>query len=83
MEILRGHVILSSSLAQSPLPFPICCLEKAVPVHPPYPRGVLSTEAFPSPVFSGAHISSCGSGLDMGAFNRPAELAGTCPCSGK
>lgn len=64
-------------LARTPPPFSICSLEKAVSLHALCPVGVLN---IPSSIFSEAHISSCGSGLDMGVFNRPRELARTCPC---
>lgn len=42
MELFCGDVLLSSSVAQSPLPFSICCLEKAVPVPQLCPRGALN-----------------------------------------
>lgn len=79
LEILHSDILLSSSSAKSPLPCSTCCLENTATVPPRCPRGVL-TEAFPSSVFSEAHTSSRGSGLDMGAFHRPTALARTCPC---
>lgn len=79
VDLLLRDITPPSSLAQSSLPFSICCLGKAVTVHRLCPLGVLN-RALPSSVFSKAHGSSRGSGLDMGAFNRPTELARTCPC---
>ena len=68
-----------SSFGQIALLFSICPLEKAVSLHGLCPSGVVNRNV-PSSIFSEAHISSCGSGLDMGAFNRPRELARTCSC---
>ena len=72
-------VIYYLLLAKSPLPFSIYSLEKAVSLHGLCPSGVVNRNV-PSSIFSEAHISSYGSGLDMGAFNRPRELVRTCPC---
>ena len=79
---LESYIVISYYLlllARYPSSFSICSLEK-LPLCIKCAHWVLLTEAFPSSVFSEAYISSCGSGLDMGAFNRPIELARTCPC---
>lgn len=87
-EMLLGRVSLDSDtaipcclllLAKYPSSFSICVLEK-LSIYISFAHRVLLTEASLSSVFSKACISSCASGLDMGAFNRPAELVRTCPC---
>lgn len=60
-------------------PFSFCSLDTAVTPHKQCPLGIVTRDAFPSAVFSTAHILSCGSRVDLGAFHRPRELAGTCP----
>lgn len=77
-SVLRD-LLLASSLGPVSSPFSICSSEAATTPRKQYPLGIVTRDAFPSAVFSEAHISSYGSRVDGGASHRPRELAGTRP----
>lgn len=79
LKTVQRDTLLASSLGPVSFPFSICSLETAVTPHKQRPPSIVIRDAIPSAVFSEAHISSLGSRVDVGAFHRPGELAGTCP----
>lgn len=79
LDSVQRDILLASSLGPVSSPFSICSSEAAATPHQQYPLGIGTRDAFPSAVFSEAHISSYGSRVDGGAAHRPRELTGTRP----